>query len=138
MDLIIFSEEKGILMGKRNNYPAKGFYFVPGGRIYKNEERDLGFKRISSSEIGVTLDFTNSQLIDIFEHFYNTSKWPNEEINTHYIVEARLINANSEVVKEITNSDNQHSDFIWINDANIQKINVHQYCKPYLNFVFSK
>ena len=105
MDLIIFSEEKGILMGKRNNYPAKGFYFVPGGRIYKNEERDLGFKRISSSEIGVTLDFTNSQLIDIFEHFYNTSKWPNEEINTHYIVEARLINANSEVVKEITNSE---------------------------------
>ena len=138
MDLIIFSKEKGILLGKRKNNPAKGFYFVPGGRIYKNEKRDLGFKRISTNEIGVTLDFTNSELIDIFEHFYNTSKWSHDEISTHYIVEARLININSEVEKNITNSDNQHSDFIWVKDTNIQKIDVHPYCKPYLNFVFPK
>ena len=101
-------------MGKRNNNPAKGFYFVPGGRIYKNEERELGFKRISFNEIGVTLNLMDSSLIGIFEHFYDVSKWPQEEISTHYIVEARVINTNFEIEKKITNSDSQHDDFIWI------------------------
>ena len=137
MDLIIFSKKNGVLMGKRNNNPAKGFYFVPGGRIYKNEERKLGFKRISFNEIGVTLNLMDSSLIGIFEHFYDVSKWPQEEISTHYIVEARVINTNFEIEKKITNSDSQHDNFIWIKNDYINKIKVHPYCKPYLNFVFS-
>ena len=32
IDLCITNNEK-ILLGKRNNPPAKNFYFVPGGRI---------------------------------------------------------------------------------------------------------
>ena len=35
------------LVGMRNNEPAKGYYFNPGGRIYKNETIESACKRIT-------------------------------------------------------------------------------------------
>ena len=39
-DLLFYSDKKGLLMGKRINKPAKDYYFVPGGRVFKNENRN--------------------------------------------------------------------------------------------------
>ena len=36
IDMIIFSRKCGVLMGRRINNPAKGKFFVPGGRVSKN------------------------------------------------------------------------------------------------------
>lgn len=36
IDLILEDKEKKIILGKRLNKPAQGYYFVPGGRIHKN------------------------------------------------------------------------------------------------------
>jgi len=55
VDLIIENPNKEILLGKRNNRPAQGFWFVPGGRIDKNEEIAGAIKRISTKEIGQDL-----------------------------------------------------------------------------------
>jgi colanic acid biosynthesis protein WcaH len=46
IDLIIKDEKNRILLGKRTNEPAKGMWFVPGGRIFKNESIEEAFKRI--------------------------------------------------------------------------------------------
>ena len=45
IDMIIFSREFGVLMGRRINNPAKGKLFVPGGRVYKNERIIDAFNR---------------------------------------------------------------------------------------------
>ena len=36
VDLIIENRNKEILLGKRVNRPAQGYWFVPGGRILNN------------------------------------------------------------------------------------------------------
>ena len=40
IDLVIRNARGDILLGLRNNEPAKGCYFVPGGMILKNERLD--------------------------------------------------------------------------------------------------
>ena len=47
IDLIILNSNDEILLGKRNNRPAKGYWFVPGGRIRKNETLKQALSRIA-------------------------------------------------------------------------------------------
>lgn len=37
IDLIILKKTNEVLLGQRNNCLAKGYWFVPSGRILKNE-----------------------------------------------------------------------------------------------------
>ncbi|MDP2000518.1 MAG: hypothetical protein Q8K22_13130 [Rhodoferax sp.] len=41
VDLVLVRGGHEVLLGLRNNRPAQGFWFVPGGRILKNERRWL-------------------------------------------------------------------------------------------------
>ncbi|MEG1251614.1 MAG: NUDIX domain-containing protein, partial [Citrobacter sp.] len=45
IDFIVKNERDEVLLGKRVNKPAKGYWFVPGGRIFKNETIFQAFKR---------------------------------------------------------------------------------------------
>jgi colanic acid biosynthesis protein WcaH len=45
IDLIVRQRE-GILLGKRVNRPAQGFWFVPGGRVYKNESLAFLYRQL--------------------------------------------------------------------------------------------
>ena len=47
IDFVIKNEKLEVLMGRRINNPARNFYFVPGGRIFKNEKISNAFERIS-------------------------------------------------------------------------------------------
>jgi len=38
IDLIVYNDKNKVLLGKRANRPAKDYWFVPGGRIRKNEK----------------------------------------------------------------------------------------------------
>ena len=38
VDLIVSDETGRVLLGKRNNRPAAGTWFVPGGRLLKGED----------------------------------------------------------------------------------------------------
>ena len=55
VDLIIRNPFQKVLLGKRTNRPAKGYWFVPGGRILKNETIYQALKRISEVEVGLNL-----------------------------------------------------------------------------------
>ena len=37
IDLIVRNEQGQVLLGKRTNRPAQGFWFVVGGRVLKDE-----------------------------------------------------------------------------------------------------
>ena len=84
IDLIIRGES-GYLLGMRNNQPAKGNWFVPGGRIFKNETISHAIKRISTKEIGVEVGIKDADFYGVFEHFYDNS-FISSKISTHYIV----------------------------------------------------
>ena len=129
-DLLLYSQEKGLLMGKRNNKPARNFYFVPGGRVYKNESNIDAIKRISKEELNFCLNSMKFKSIGLYDHFYSESIWEESDISTHYIVEAILIKI--EDSKKVFNICNQHSELKWINQLNMNKENVHPYSKQYL------
>ena len=70
IDLILEDPQERVLLGMRNNRPAQGFWFVPGGSIRKNERLCDAFKRISSLELGTVIALTNAALVGVFEHLY--------------------------------------------------------------------
>ena len=45
MDLVVRDMAGNVLLGKRLNRPAQGYWFVPGGRIRKGEHFDAAFSR---------------------------------------------------------------------------------------------
>ena len=129
IDLILEDREGKVLLGKRVNRPAQGYWFVPGGRIRKNEKLADAFKRISSNELGLTLLITDAQLLGAFDHIYNDNCFGEEGINTHYVVLGYKINAQDRF--DIV-ADSQHTEFKWwsrhdlLNDPD-----VHQNTKLY-------
>ena len=127
IDLIIRNQEGKILLGLRKNRPAKGYYFVPGGRIFKNETLDEAFRNISKNEIGVELERKQARFLGVYEHIYEDNFF-GDEFGTHYIVLAHII----DIDFELELPDDQHSDYIWLSPEEILKDErVHQYTKNY-------
>lgn len=52
IDLIVRNEQGHVLLGQRVNAPAKGYWFVLGGRVRKNETLDDAFVRLVREELG--------------------------------------------------------------------------------------
>lgn len=110
IDLIISNEKNKILLGYRNNRPAKGYWFVPGGRIHKDESMVDAFKRLTLTELGKEFDISQAELIGPFEHFY-TDNVTEEDFSTHYIALGYRI-----VVDEtqLALPTEQHSQYMWM------------------------
>ncbi|WP_347989926.1 GDP-mannose mannosyl hydrolase [Methylomonas sp. AM2-LC] len=86
IDLVVSNADNAILMGKRVNEPAAGYWFVPGGRIFKGESLEQAFQRITATELGMTLTIDKGQLIGAFTHLYDTNFAHAPGISTHYVV----------------------------------------------------
>jgi colanic acid biosynthesis protein WcaH len=88
IDLVVRNSRGDALLGLRVNRPAYGYWFVPGGRIYKNESLDNAFRRISRDELGHPFERAHAQLLGVFEHFYDDSVFANAGAgpDTHYVV----------------------------------------------------
>ena len=84
VDLII-EHDGGILLGKRENEPAKGEWFVPGGTVLKNEARIEAVHRVAEEELGKSVII--EECIGTYEHFYDTSEI--EDVDSkHYVATA--------------------------------------------------
>jgi colanic acid biosynthesis protein WcaH len=84
VDLIV-EHDGGILLGKRENEPAKGEWFVPGGTVLKNEARTEAVHRVAEEELGepVVID----ECFGTYEHFYDTSEIEGVD-SKHYVATA--------------------------------------------------
>lgn len=71
VDLVVECPD-GIVLGKRANEPAKGEWFVPGGRVRKGERLDEAVHRVADEELGVDVDI--HEALGAFEHFYEMSE----------------------------------------------------------------
>src|SRR4029077_20632148 len=86
IDLIIRNARDEVLLGLRNNEPAKDCYFVPGGIILKNEQLAEAFARLLKNETGYSARFDAARLIGVFEHFYETNRSGYVAYGTHYVL----------------------------------------------------
>ncbi len=128
IDLIIKNSEDKILLGKRVNKPAKNSWFVPGGRVFKDEKIDDAFKRITQNEIGVEYNIKSASFKGIYQHFYDDNVF-GDDFSTHYIVlgfELRITNT------PMTN--NQHENYRWFKEEELMKSDdVYFFVKDYFD-----
>ncbi|QGN38808.1 GDP-mannose mannosyl hydrolase [Klebsiella oxytoca] len=128
IDLVIQNEKNEYLVGKRNNRPARGFWFVPGGRVQKDESLDNGFCRLTQNEVGIMRGRSESTLLGIFEHFYDDNFF-GSEFSTHYIVLAYKL---SFISKDLVFPHDQHNEYQWMSVDEILTNNlVHFNTKAY-------
>ena len=122
---ILLKKDNKILLGKRINKPAQGYFFSTGGRVNKNEAIDNAMSRIAKNELNIELK-TTPKFIGVFEHFYDDSIY--ENISTHYVNLAYEYE-----VKEITDlPTEQHNEYQWftVNEL-LESKQVHKYTKDY-------
>jgi colanic acid biosynthesis protein WcaH len=110
IDLILEDDNGDVLLGKRVNRPAQGYWFVPGGRIMKNEKLADAMKRISTIELGFTVNISDAHLLGSFDHIYDDNRFAADRINTHYVVLAYKLNACDKLA---VRPDYQHSEIKW-------------------------
>ena len=124
VDLIVKHKGK-ILLGKRVNKPALGYWFTLGGRVLKNEPIENAIKRIGKLELGIIHE-NNPKFIGVFEHLYDDSIF--EHVSTHYV------NLGYEI--EVSGLEDlprdQHNEYRWFGlEELMQSDEVHSYVKDY-------
>ena len=133
IDLIVRNEQGHVLLGKRVNAPAKGYLFVPGGRVRKNETLDDAFVRLVREELGIDSGISRAyaKFLGVFEHFYDDNVF-DDEVSTHYVVLGYEIMMSS-LKLAILNLD-QHCSYEWLNENTIRTVQeVHKYTINYFS-----
>jgi colanic acid biosynthesis protein WcaH len=129
IDLVVRSPEYRILVGRRLNEPAKGFFFVPGSRISKNEIRAAAFRRVSREELGLELSMEKARFLGAYDHLYTTNRFEKPGFGTHYITLAYELTLALDSSKLPTE---QHGEYLWLTPQEIlESVQVHENTKAY-------
>ncbi|KFX62921.1 GDP-mannose mannosyl hydrolase [Paraburkholderia fungorum] len=130
IDLIVRDAEARVLIGHRRNRPARDTWFVPGGRIHKDETLDAAFARIADAELGIArLARSTARFEGVFEHHYEDNFAAEPGVSTHYIVLAYALQLTSTV--PVGRLD-QHSEYLWLSPAALlARPDVHENTKAY-------
>ncbi len=127
---LIFASGQQVLLGKRSNKPAQGYWFVPGGRILKDDTIAQTIERVAREEIGCDITGIDPTLIGAYEHHYQDNVFADPGFGTHYVVLAYLIGLDE---ASAAAGDEQHDELRWWNrDDAMQSPDVHEYSRIYL------
>lgn len=146
IDLLVCNPAGEVLLGHRVNKPAQHSWFVPGGKIMKDETLSQAFQRLAKVELGLDLQisiapggkptlivpdsFVNTIMFKgIYEHLYSDNFASVEGITTHYITLAYVV----ELSRPLTDlPPDQHSAFKWWRVADLlNSPDVHENSKAY-------
>ena len=103
VDLVI-RRDGGVVLGRRTNEPAKGYWFIPGGRVLKGETRREAVGRVAADELGIEVEIVES--LGAFEHLYDTSDVPGVD-SKHYLANGYVV----DVLDGEPEPDAQHDAF---------------------------
>jgi colanic acid biosynthesis protein WcaH len=121
IDLIIRNPHDEVLLGLRNNEPAKGCYFVPGGMVMKNEPLAAAFSRLVKNETDCAANFNDARLIN--------NRSGSGSYGTHYVVLGYEFQWTATAAPK---ADEQHSELRWWPIAELLASNrVHDNTKAY-------
>lgn len=121
VDLVVECDE-GIVLGKRQNEPAKGEWFVPGGRVHKHETLREAVHRVADEELGIEVKIVEQ--LGAYEHFYETAD-VSDAGGKHYLANGFVVEATSYPSK----SDAQHSELRMFEEL---PSDLHKYTQNYL------
>ncbi|MBO0215428.1 GDP-mannose mannosyl hydrolase [Vibrio sp. Vb2880] len=115
IDLIIRNSKGQILLGQRTNRPAQGFWFVPGGRICKDETFEQAFQRLTKVELGEGYSLKQAQFLGTYQHFY-PDNFSQDDFSTHYVVLGYALELDIEL---ISLPSEQHNHYQWWEEDNL-------------------
>lgn len=127
IDLLIRDVRGFLLLGLRNNEPARGTYFVPGGCIRKDETVAAAFARIAREETALDLSVEQARFVGIFEQMYPTNRFSEAGYGTHYVALAYQVTLPGQPT---LTPDSQHRDLIWMQRHDER---AHPYTKTYFD-----
>jgi colanic acid biosynthesis protein WcaH len=133
VDLVVINEKNEILLGLRNNRPAKGFWFTPGSRVRKGEPLADALHRVWSDELGLTeVALPPTELMGAWDHFYTDSAF-SSIIPTHYVNLPHLIKLKRGHKLDLRQlPSEQHSLWNWVKlEKAIENEDVHEYVRVY-------
>jgi len=129
IDLLVQNSEGKYLLGYRTNKPAQEYWFVPGGRILKNENFDDAFMRLCENELGVRFERSNAELIGPFEHFYDDYVF-GDDVSTHYVVLGYKVILDVDIGNL---PDKQHNSYRWFTkEEMLRDLSVHKHSRWYV------
>ncbi len=91
LDLVVLNHRGQVLVGLRTNRPAEGYWFVPGGRIQKDERLDAAFRRLTGEELGHPRSLSDASPLGVYEHLYEDNFAGEPGVSTHYVVIAHRL-----------------------------------------------
>ncbi len=134
IDFVICNAMGEFLAGLRRNEPAKGCWFVPGGRIRKDETIVRAIDRILGAEVGSSPG--EAEFLGVFEHFYPTNALDLPTVTTHYVVLAFLIRA---LPGWSPRPDSQHEQFTWfVPSVALAEALMHENTKAYARLLLGE
>jgi len=109
IDAVILNSKKQYLLIKRKNEPLLGDYWVPGGRLLKNETLDDAVVRKVRQELGITAHIVMP--LGVYEDFFDKSPLTlNSGLHTVSIVYL-MVAENDDI-----NLDEQSDDWGWFDE----------------------
>lgn len=134
VDLIVVRGGTEALLGLRNNRPAQGMWFVPGGRITKNERIEEALLRVAQAEAGLGDALRAGKLtarpMGAYQHFYPDCFAGEKVASTHYVALGYRVHVPDAF--ELPRTDAQHAAFKWWPvQALLASPLVHQHTKDY-------
>ena len=105
VDLVVKNSQGEFLLGKRENRPAKGQWFLIGGRIQKGETLKQAALRKAKEELGIEVVVT--KMLGAGETIWNDGPLgvPVHNINVVFLVKPKK--------KSQISFDSQHSNITW-------------------------
>ncbi len=123
VDLVV-RQGDGIILGKRANEPARGEWFIPGGRVHKHEQLETAVHRIARDELGTDVEIDRQ--LGVYEHFYQTAEVSGVD-GKHYVPIAYVVSTTGEDVSP----DSQHSQLSQFTPP-FEDVDLHPYVRTYL------
>ncbi len=122
----VLQNQKKVLLALRKDEPAKGQWWIPGGRIQKNETLEAAIKRKALQEIGIEVEIIRK--INCYEVFFDNAPFPEVKTGVHYLSVCYLIKPKDKnIVITLDKTQEKHK---WIDKI---EPTLHPYVKQVLN-----
>lgn len=139
IDWVVTNPHGELLLGLRNNAPARGWWFTPGGRIRKNEPLATAKNRIVLEELGLCeTTLSRARLMGAWDHFYPDSAF-DPAVSTHYVNLPHWLPLSAEEASALSlpqGADQQHVRWQWLPlDQAVRAETVHPYVRLYAQWL---
>lgn len=123
VDLVV-RHDGGVVLGRRRNEPARGEWFIPGGRVHKHERLADAARRVCHEELGVEVEIVRR--LGVYEHVYDVAD-VDDVGGKHYVPVAYVVDP----LDDDFEPDPQHDAFRVFHPP-FEDVTLHEYVATYL------